>query len=52
MAFGSRGGDCDEERLIPRSYALPELPWEAIAGGLETITICTLRFDPSLTLRA
>ncbi|WP_245444202.1 helix-turn-helix domain-containing protein [Microvirga sp. KLBC 81] len=31
MAFGSRGGDFDDERfLTPRNYNLPELPWKAI----------------------
>jgi hypothetical protein len=30
---------------VPRTYALPELPWEAIAGRLEQITISILRFD-------
>ncbi|WP_246389435.1 RHE_PE00001 family protein [Microvirga mediterraneensis] len=48
MAFGSRVGDYDEEPLVPRTYALPELPWEAIAGRLEPITIRILRFDARL----
>ncbi|HZA94335.1 MAG TPA: RHE_PE00001 family protein [Gemmatimonadales bacterium] len=48
MAFGSRGGDFDDERLVPRTYALPELPWEQIAGRLEPITISILRFDARL----
>ena len=49
MAFGSRAGDFDdEERLIPRTYDLPELPWENIAGRLEPITISILRFDARL----
>jgi hypothetical protein len=48
-AFRSRGGEFDdEERLIPRTYDLPELPWETIAGRLEPITISILRFDARL----
>ncbi|WP_246777149.1 RHE_PE00001 family protein [Microvirga sp. VF16] len=47
MAFENRGGYY-EERLIPRSYDLPELPWAAISGRLETITISVLRFDARL----
>jgi hypothetical protein len=36
VAFDSRGWDFDhEERLVPRTYTLPELPWEQIAGRLE-----------------
>src|ERR671910_1252167 len=34
--------------LVPRTYALPELPWEAIAGRLEQITISILRFEARL----
>ncbi len=48
MAFGSRAGEFDEERLTPRTYALPQLPWEQIAGRLEPITISILRFDARL----
>ena len=49
MAFGSRGGDYDDEPfLVPRTYGLPELPWEHIAGHLEPITISILRFDARL----
>ena len=48
MAFGSRAGDYDEEPLVARTYALPELPWEQIAGRLEPITIAILRFDARL----
>jgi hypothetical protein len=48
VAFGSRAGEFDEERLIARTYALPELPWETIAGRLEPITIAILRFDARL----
>jgi hypothetical protein len=49
VAFGSRAGDFDdEERLIPRTYDLPELPWEIIAGRLEPVTISILRFDARL----
>jgi hypothetical protein len=48
-AFASRGGEFDDdERLVFRSYDLPELPWETIAGRLETITISVLRFDARL----
>ncbi|MBM1173433.1 hypothetical protein [Microvirga arabica] len=38
----------DDEPLVPRTYALPELPWEQIAGRLEPITIAILRFDARL----
>ncbi len=48
MAFGSRGGNHDKEPLVPPTYALPELPWEQIAGRLEPITISILRFDARL----
>ena len=48
MAFGSGAGDYDDERLTPRTYALPELAWETIAGRLEPITISLLRFDARL----
>jgi hypothetical protein len=33
---------------VPRTYALPELPWEHIAGRLEQLTISILRFDARL----
>ena len=33
---------------MARSYDLPELPWEAIAGRLEVISIAILRFDARL----
>jgi hypothetical protein len=49
VAFGSRAGEFDDEPfLVPRTYALPELPWERIAGRLEPITIAILRFDARL----
>jgi hypothetical protein len=49
MAFGSRGGDFDEERfLAPRTYNLPELPWEQIVGRLEQVAIAVMRFDSRL----
>ncbi|WP_445504284.1 RHE_PE00001 family protein [Microvirga sp. G4-2] len=48
MAFQSRSGDFDEPFLAPRTYALPELPWEQISGRLESITIAILRFDARL----
>ncbi|WP_262031680.1 RHE_PE00001 family protein [Microvirga sp. Mcv34] len=33
---------------MPRTYDLPDLPWERIAGRLEAITIRILRFDARL----
>ncbi|MBS7455387.1 hypothetical protein KHP60_24155, partial [Microvirga sp. 3-52] len=49
MAFGSRAGDFDDEPFrAPRTYDLPGLPWEIIAGRLEQITIRILRFDARL----
>jgi hypothetical protein len=49
VAFGSRAGDFDDEPfLVSRTYALPGLPWETIAGRLEPITISILRFDARL----
>jgi hypothetical protein len=47
-AFGGRAGEYDDEPLVPRTYALSELPWEIIAGRLEPITISILRFDTRL----
>ncbi|WP_246777241.1 RHE_PE00001 family protein [Microvirga sp. VF16] len=40
--------DWDEDRLERAALALPELPWEVIAGRLEQITISILRFDARL----
>ncbi|MEZ0167075.1 RHE_PE00001 family protein [Microvirga sp. TS319] len=49
MAFIGKGsGFDDEEWSVPRSYDLPELPWETIAGRLEQLTISILRFDARL----
>jgi hypothetical protein len=48
VAFRYRVGEYDEDGLTPRSYDLPELPWEHIAGRLEPITIAVLRFDARL----
>ncbi len=49
MAFGSRAGDFDDEPFrVPRAYALPELPWERIAGRLEQVAIGIVRFDARL----
>ncbi len=48
MAFSSRAGGHDDEPLVPRTYELPELPWEHIAGRLESITVAILRFDARL----
>nr|WP_281351464.1 RHE_PE00001 family protein [Microvirga arsenatis] len=44
----SGAGDFGEDQLVPRSYALPDLPWESIAGRLEQLTIGILRFDARL----
>jgi hypothetical protein len=49
VAFGNGAGEFDDEPfLVPRAYALPELPWEQIAGQLEQVTISILRFDGRL----
>jgi hypothetical protein len=49
VAFGSRAGDFDDEPFrVPRAYALPELPWERIAGRLEQVAIGIVRFDARL----
>ena len=48
MAFDGKEGGYDDELLAPRTYPLPELPWEHIAGRLEPITIKILRFDARL----
>lgn len=48
MAFGNRAGDLDDERLVPRSYDLPALPWEKVAGRLERVAIGILRLDGRL----
>jgi hypothetical protein len=49
MVFGSRGLDFkDPEPLAPKSYDLPDLPWEKIAGHLERVTISIVRLDARL----
>jgi hypothetical protein len=49
VAFGSRAGDFDDGPFqAPRSYDLPELPWEHLAGRLERVTVAILRFDARL----
>jgi hypothetical protein len=49
VVFGSGAGDFDDEPfLVPRTYDLPELPWESIAGQLEQVSISILRFDARL----
>ena len=48
MAFGRAGDFDDEPFLVPRTYALPELPWEHIAGRLEQVIIGVMRFDARL----
>jgi hypothetical protein len=40
--------DWDEEHIERAGLALPDLPWESIAGQLEQITIAILRFDARL----
>jgi hypothetical protein len=40
--------DWDEEHIERAALALPDLPWESIAGRLEQITIAILRFDARL----
>jgi hypothetical protein len=48
-AFDSGAGDFDDEPfLVPRTYELPELPWEHIVDRLEPVTISILRFDARL----
>lgn len=49
MMIGIGGGDFgDDERRPPDRYELPELPWEAIVGRLEQVTIAVLRFNARL----
>ena len=48
MAFGRAGDFDDAPYLVPRTYALPELPWEHIAGRLEQVAIGVMRFDARL----
>src|SRR5215210_4238950 len=48
LAFGRAGDFDDEPYLVPRTYALPELPWEHIAGRLEQVAIGVMRFDARL----
>jgi hypothetical protein len=49
MVFGSRGLDFeDPEPLAPKTYDLPDLPWDKIAGRLEQVTISILRLDARL----
>jgi hypothetical protein len=40
--------DWDEDRIERAALALPDLPWESIAGRLEQIAIAVLRFDARL----
>jgi hypothetical protein len=40
--------DWDEEHIERAALALPDLPWESIAGRLEQITVAILRFDARL----
>jgi hypothetical protein len=46
--FGGRGLDFDAEPLAPKTYDLPDLPWERIAGRLEQGAIAVLRLDARL----
>jgi len=46
VAFGGRAEEFDTP-VLP-AYALPELPWERIAGRLEAITVRILRLDARL----
>ena len=48
MAFRGRERDWDEPPLAARSYDLPGLPWERIAGRLEQVAIAVLRLDARL----
>lgn len=49
VSFKTRVGVFDNsEQLVPRSYELPELSWNTIAGRLETTTIKILKFDARL----
>ena len=49
MVLGSRGLDFDDpEPVAPKTYDLPDLPWEKIAGRLEQVTISILRLDAHL----
>jgi len=49
VAFESRALDFDDPALLEvRTYALPELPWEKVAGRLEPVAIRLLRFDARL----
>jgi hypothetical protein len=46
--FGGRGLEFDAEPLAPKTYDLPDLPWEKIAGRLEQVAIAVLRLDARL----
>jgi hypothetical protein len=49
MVFGSRGLDFeDPEPLVTKSYDLPNLPWDKIAGRLEQVAISVLHLDARL----
>jgi hypothetical protein len=46
-----RGKELDVEDtgpLVVRTYDLPEMPWERIAGWLEQVAISVLRLDTRL----
>jgi hypothetical protein len=49
VAFGGRALDFDDPApLVPKTYDLPDLPWETIAGRLEQVAIRILRLDARL----
>jgi hypothetical protein len=49
MAFAGWGQHVDDqEPPVPKTYDLPELPWEAIAGRLERAAIAIMRLDARL----
>ncbi len=51
MVFGSRGLDFEDlEPLATKTYDLPELPWERIAGRLERVSVSILRLDARLAV--
>ena len=49
MAFEDRELDFDDPApLVPKTYDLPDLPWERVAGRLEQVAIRILRLDARL----
>jgi hypothetical protein len=53
VTFGGRALDFDDSApLVSKTYDLPDLPWERIAGRLEQVAVRILRLDARLEASA